>query len=161
MGDFKIYFLNFVLLIFIPAYVIPNLSSDLSEYNYEIKTLEDSRIDVREYYKLFTKSTERTLVLIMTDKTEWYISRQYSDYWDELKSKNNIGKKYKLYLAFNTSYYYNPIQIEIEDDVVYGISVGLFWGYMLLILTIGTTVYSFLSLRRKYLSTNNDLTPKE
>jgi hypothetical protein len=154
MRDFGIYFLTVVLIICSFIYIIPNLSTDTSDYGYETKELENTRIDKREYYRKLRKRTEYTLVLRMTDGTEWYISDQYSDYWDKLKSAKNIGKKYKLYTGNNTSHYHNPVQIEIEGKVVYDLKERLKWSYLLILMTIGLSVYSFTKLKKKITKPN-------
>jgi len=142
------YILNIVLIFCSLIYIVPNLSLDISEYQSETKVLSDSRVEEREYYRKFRSRVDRTLFLIMTDGTEWKISDQYSDYWERLKDSANIGKTYKLFMGNNTSLYHNPVQIEIEGEVVYALVEGRKWAYLLIVLTIGLTIYNGLRLMR-------------
>lgn len=149
MRDYGIYLLNIVLIYGAYAYIIPDLSTELSDFYLETKTLKEYRIDEREYYRKLSKRIDYTLVLIMDDGTEWYISEQYFDYWNELKSEENIGKEFKLYTRNNGDFYHNPVQIEVDNEVIYDAGVRLKWMYLVLAMTIGLSIYSFITLKRK------------
>jgi hypothetical protein len=131
----------------VPLFVVPNLSTNIKNYESEIKILESTRIDEREYSKNFQKKIERTLILKMTDETEIRLSNQYGEYWKTIQKEENIGKKIKYYLGNNTSYGSNPVQLEIENKIIYDPSESVKWGYFLLLMAIGMVIYSGNKLR--------------
>ncbi len=77
--EFGIHLMTLVLVICTPIYVIPNLSTNLSNYIKDEGVLKDTRIDEREYTgKFFQKRVERTLILNLENGKEIRLSRQYS-----------------------------------------------------------------------------------
>jgi hypothetical protein len=136
--------------------VIPNLSSDLKNYRSDIKTIESSRIDEREYSGRYgNKRIEHTLVIIMTDQTELKFSAsEYSKYFEKLQNGKNIGKNIKYYLGNYTAENMNPIQVEIENKIIYDSSESAKSKYLLLLLTLGFSFYSGYKLR-EYLKKRN------
>lgn len=156
MSNFREYTFHFftIVMIFLSIFfVIPNLSSDLKNYKSDIKTIESSRIDEREYTgKYGNKKIEHTLVIIMTDQTELKFSAsEYSKFFEELQNKKNIGKNIKYYHGNYTAENMNPMQVEIENKIIYEPSESAKSKYFLLLLTLGLSFYSGNKLR-KYLN---------
>lgn len=141
--EFGIHLMTLVLVICTPIYVIPNLSTNLSNYIKDEGVLKDTRIDEREYTgKFFQKRVERTLILNLENGKEIRLSRQYSKYWKELQYKESIGKIITYYLANNTTWGSNPVQIELESKVIYNPSQNRMWAYLLVFMTVGCMIYS-------------------
>jgi hypothetical protein len=153
--EFWMHFMTVVLLFTVPFFVVPNLSSNLKNYESEIKTLKSTRIFEEEYTgKNLRKKVERTLILEMTDGTEIRLSTEYGEYWNELQSEHNIGKQIKYYLGNNIEYGINPVQLEVENKIIYDPSHGVKWGYILVLMTIGMAIYSRIKLKKFF--SNND-----
>lgn len=154
--EYTFHFFTIVLIFLCIFFVIPNLSSDLKNYNSDIKTIESSRIDEREYTgKYGDKRIEHTLVIVMTDQTELEFSAsEYSKFFEELQSEKNIGKNIKYYLANYTADNMNPIQVEIENKIIYDTSESAKSKYFFLLLTLGFSLYSGHKLR-EYLKIRN------
>ena len=144
-----LYFLNIMLLIVIPISVIPNLSDDLKNYKSKTKILQSTRIDEKEYIKNFTKRVRKTFVLKMTDGTEVKLTT-HKKCWKEIQSEKNLGKKVKYYLAKHRSSGMNPIQLEIENKIIYDPSEIAKWNYIIILLTIALTIYSAIKIRNYF-----------
>lgn len=144
---FTNYMYNFLLIVASIFVILPNISENKSAYQLDIETLKSTRIDTREYTRKLQNRTEKSLILVMKDETEWKISDQYSDYWNRLQDTNNIGKKIYLYSGNNTTRFHNPVQIEIEKEIIYDTKVGMGWKYLLLFMTIGFTCYNWMKYK--------------
>lgn len=149
--DFRLHLMTIALLLTVPFFVVPNLSTNIKNYESETKILESTKIDEREYTgKYFQKKVERTLILNMSDGTEIRLSDQYGEYWVELQNQQNIGKSVKYYLGNNTSYGSNPVQLEVENKIIYNPAKNVKWAYVLVLMTIGMTIYSGIKLRNYF-----------
>lgn len=138
----QIYIITFCLLVCSILFVLPNMSLNTSSYKSEKKILKETRIQSEASRRLFIKKNRLELVLVMTDGTEWIISREFNNYWNTLQSVENIGKTYKLYLGHNISYGHNPVQIEIDGEVIYTPNDSAKWRYILLLMTVGLIILS-------------------
>ena len=138
-------------------FVIPNLSTDLKNYKEENKIIASSRIDEREYKGKFNqKRVEHTLVIVMTDQTELKFSAsEYSKFFEELQNEKNIGKKIKYYLSNYIAENNNPIQVEIDNKLIYDLSERMKTKYLFLLLTLVFSTYSGNKLRQ-YLRNRNE-----
>ncbi len=154
--EFTFHFFTMVAIFISIFFVIPNLSSNKENYKSDSKTMQSSRIDEREYTgKYGNKKIEHTLVIVMTDQTELKFSASaYSKYFEELQKENNIGKEIKYYQGNNTKKNINPIQVEIDNEIVYNTNENAKSKYLILLLTLGLLIYSGYKLK-KYLKTKN------
>lgn len=150
MGNYReigIHFLTIMLVIMVPLFVVPNLSTNLDNYEKENNIIKDTRIDTREYRgKYFQKKIEKTLVIILNDESEIYLSNG-QNCWEEIQSKDNVGKRITFYSGNNTSERMNPVQLEIEGKIIYDPTENVKWGCFLVIMTIGLAIYSGSKLR--------------
>lgn len=141
--DYRIHILTIVLVICTPLYILPNLSTDLKNYYRGQAVLKQTRINEREYTgRLFDKRVERTLILDLDDGTELRLSGQYYEYWGELQDKESIGKIVTYYLGNNTAYGSNPVQIELNNKIIYDTTESIKWGYLIVLATIACMMYS-------------------
>jgi hypothetical protein len=150
--EYGMHFMTIILLIMVPFFVIPNLSTNLKNYKKETNIIIGTRINIREYTgKYFQKKTEKTLVIILKDSSEIKLSDvEYHKYWDIIEAKNNIGKKITFYSGNNTAERNNPVQIEIDNKIIYDPSESVKWGYIIVFMTIGMTIYSGIKLRNYF-----------
>ncbi len=124
-------------------YIIPNLTTNLKNYDKGTGVLVDTRINEREYTgKYFQKKVERTLILNLDNGMELKLSRQYGKFWDELQAKESIGKTVTYYLGNNITCGSNPVQIELDNKIIYDPSENRIWAYLLVFMTIGCIIYS-------------------
>ena len=85
----------------------------------------------------------------MTDNTEVKLSAsEYSDFFDEIQNVKNIGKKIKWYLENGVANNMNPIQVEIDNKIIYDVHEAMKWKYLLIILTLCLSLYSGYKLRQ-------------
>lgn len=143
----KLYIITIILILFSLFLVIPNLSTDLSNYKKDTDILLETSIKtdtLRE--KLFRKKIYRTLILEMVSHKKWLISNEnYLKYWLEIQDSNNIGKTFTFYSKNNKTRRHNPFRLEIENKVIYDSSKDKSIEYFILILTISTL---YLSIRK-------------
>ena len=145
--DVRGYFLNIVFLICLFVFTLPNLSTDVSNYKYEIEQLRDTKLITEKWTEGFKEKQETNLILI-TDKNQWQISSEHISSWDKLQEKNNIGRQIKLYYRNNTSSpYINPNQIEIDNTIIYSISDDIIWSYIFLGVVLFYTIYNIIIIR--------------
>lgn len=149
IGNWKIYWTTGILIFCSIFIIIPNLSNNLSDYTKETKKFKNSRVDFGEKGKLLPKRPVHDLILTMEDGTEWKISSQYSEYWDELRNPKNVGKKFTFYSKTLLAHS-NPSQIEIDNKVVYNLKTMNITKYMLLFITLIGCAIS-INDYRKYL----------
>jgi hypothetical protein len=141
------YFFNIVIIVCSFVFILPNLSTDLSKYSYEVAQLKDTKLHPEKWTEGFKEKQETTLFLI-TDKNQWEISSEHSGSWEKLQEKDNIGKQIKLYCRNNTSNkYINPNQIEIDNKIIYSISEDMTWSYIFLGIVLFFTIYNINIIR--------------
>lgn len=146
--DISFYVFSIVIFIVALIYVVPNLSTNSDDYQHETKILESTRIDREEVTRKFVTRIEKTLVLSMTDGTEIRLSDQYIKHWSLLQEEIMIGKKITYYLGNNTRYGSNPVQLEIDNFVVYTPAEGSKWRYAFVLLVCGAMVYTVFGIRK-------------
>ena len=151
------HFFTVMFVIIVPICVVPNLSTNLKNYKKETNEIIGTRIDVREYTgKYFEKKTEKTLVIILKDSSELKLNGiENHKYWKDIEAEKNIGEKITFYSGNNTAERMNPIQLEINNEVIYDPSEHVIWGYVLVIMTIGMAIYSGKKMR-DYFQYKND-----
>jgi hypothetical protein len=150
--------MSILMIILSILFVIPNLSTNLKNYKEENKIIANSRIDETEHIGKFNqKRIEHTLVIVMTDQTELKFSAsEYSKFFNELQNEKKIGKKIKYYLSNIIIVNKNPIQVEIDNKLIYNARESMKSKYLFLLLTIAFSIYSVYKLK-KYLK-NSDTT---
>ncbi len=128
--------------------ILPNLSTDESDYSYNEAVYKKYRITETAHTKGSRTKKEKTLFLVMEDGSEYEISEDYSKYWPALCTNENIGKAVKLYHGNGISASTNPAQIKINDNVIYGLEAMLGWNYFVLVMTVLFTVYTVYEMRK-------------
>jgi hypothetical protein len=136
--------LTIVLVICIPIFILPNLSNNLKNYTKGEGTLINARIHEREYTgRYFTKKVETTLILNLNNNVSIVLNDQYNDYWSTFLDRRSIGKKLTYYLGNNkVNKHLNPVQIVLDDKIVYDPSQNRTWEYILVLITVGCVIYS-------------------
>lgn len=129
--------------------ILPNLSTDISDYKKEQKILASTHVD--EFST--SRKSYKTFVMKMTDSSEYTISNEYDEYWSQIEDKKNINKKVIMYIS-NNSVTDVPIKLIINGMLIYDIKDGLDAKYSLLILTIGLCIYFFYDNNKKQKKTN-------
>jgi hypothetical protein len=149
--DFSFYLFSIVLFIFALFYTVPNLSTNIDNYQRETKILESTTIGLKEKTgRGFGPRIEKTLILTMTDGTEIRLNDQYQKHWNLLQEDIIIGKNITYYLGNNTKSGSNPVQLEIENFIVYNTSEGRIWAFGFFLLTLAATVYSVFGIRKYF-----------
>lgn len=129
--------------------IIPNLPTSPSYYDYEVKTLANTKMETEERRNRRRRVKRKVLVLNMEDGTRWECSAQFfGKHFNQLKAPKNIGKEYKIYLAKNGEKNRDPRSIEIDGKVVYGFSENKLYQYVLLTVT-GLCVLLSVYLNKK------------
>ena len=153
--EFGIHFMTFVYVFCTSLFVIPNLTTNLKKYNKGMGILINSRIYEREYIgKYFQKKNEKTLVLNLDNGMELKLSGKYSKFWDEFQDKESIGKTITYYLGNNITYGSNPIQIELDNKIIYTPNENRIWAYLSIIMTIGFMIYSGKKIYNFFVKSN-------
>ena len=134
--NFFMYLITVLFLILAVVVVVPDLSKGIKSYNKTTKTLESSRFIEKISYRRLHKRIKRTLVLTMTDNTEWYVGEVNRKSWDELQQAKYIGKNFSLYFSHEIRNVNYPVQIEIENKIIYDLNDSKFYDYMLLLLVL-------------------------
>ena len=137
-----------LLLVVVIIKVIPDLSKGIKSYNKTTKTLHSCRFIEKVSYHRSHKRIRKTLVLTMTDNTEWYVKGVNKKSWDELQQPKYIGKNFKLYFLHEIKKVNYPVQIEIENKVIYDLNDSKFYEYMLLLLLLVMILYSLRTFNR-------------
>ena len=84
----------------------------------------------------------------MSDGSVINSSDDYEVFWPKLQEKNNIGKVIKYYSGINTSKDWNPLQIEIDNKVIYEKNANLKYVIIFIAMTIASTLFSVYRLVR-------------
>ncbi len=140
----KLYIVTIILILCTIFLVIPNLSTNLSDYKKETDILLKTSTKAGTTRKpIFRKRIHRVLILEMESHKKWYISNEkYLKYWTEIQSPNNIGKRFTFYSQYHITERHNPIRLEIENKVIYDSSKDKILEYLILIITICATYFS-------------------
>ena len=152
MSNYKEYIFHFmtILMIILCVFcIVPNLSTDIKNYKEDNNIIASTRIDEREYRdRNFNKRVEHTLVILMTDNTEVKLSAsEYSDFFDEIQNSDSLFKKI-TYFENGVANNMNPIQVEIDNKIIYDVHEAMKWKYLLIILTLCLSLYSGYKLRQ-------------
>ena len=134
-------------------FVFPNLSSDINDYKSTSQKIKQTKINIR---KQTFKNDYKTLRIILIDNTEWTINGIYSEYFKKLLDKKNIGKKIKIYSQnslLEMEENNNPVQIEVDEKIIYTVKNQLYRNYILLLAEVGLLVFLFY---RKRMNINFD-----
>lgn len=96
------------------------------------------------------------MVIILKDSSELKLSSiENHKYWRDIEAEKNIGKIITFYSGNNTAERTNPVQLEIDNEVIYDPSEHVKWGYAMVFMTIGMVIYSGKKLR-DYFQYKND-----
>lgn len=147
MKNLKLYFITLFSILFCYYLAIPEATSKLSDFKKKTKVFESFEIDSLEKKRLFKTTYDRTLILKMSDGTKWNISNMYSEFFKELKSEKNIGKKYSFYVKTETDFY--PSQVEIENKIVYNLKTSNKYNYIIIILTFILIYFCVSEIKKK------------
>ena len=140
--SYFMYLTTSLLLVFVIIVVIPDLSKGIKSYNKTTKTLESSKFIEKISYHRLHKKIRRTLVLTMTDNTEWYVKEVNKKSWEELQQTKYIGKNFNLYFLHEIRKVNYPVQIEIENKIIYDLNDTKFNEYILLVLVLVMILFS-------------------
>jgi len=144
--EFGMHLLTVVLIFCSIGFIVPDLSSDISNYNKQQKILASTKIEEREYLNKYNqKRVDRTLVMEMSDATNWIVPNDYSKFWAEIQSKKNLNKEVTMYLSNSLGHV--PVQLSIDRKLIYDVNQNLPVKYLLIFMTIGMTIYSINKLR--------------
>ncbi|GEM_PF-2727129 len=82
----------------------------------------------------------------MSDGSQINSSEEYDKYWSKIQNKDNIGKQIKYYHGVNSSKDWNPLQIEINNKIIYKKGTNLNFAIVLIVLTVIFTIISVIKL---------------
>jgi len=136
-------------------FVIPELHFNLSGLRSITKTLKDIetksyKYTAKKYFNRgsgngkrleYREQTAYTTIYKMTDNSEYNITGHNPKYNGAILSRNNIGKTIKIYTEKESTI---PLQLEIDNKVIFGIKESNNTKYLLLGLTLGLIIYSIL-----------------
>lgn len=148
IDNFKIFSITAVLLFCVPYFVLPNLFTDLKNLKSETKILKSTEvITERNYSRSLPQKYISKLVMTMNDGSTLHSSEEYDKYWSVIQKKDNIGKKIKYYYGVNSSKDGNPLQLEINNKIIYKKGTNLTYAIALIVLTVILSIISVIKLR--------------
>ncbi len=149
------YLITFLLTIYSAFFVIPELHFNLDSLKSITKTLKE--IENRSYKyterKWFNRGsgsgkrleyrerTGYTTIYKMTDNSEYNITGHHPKYNGTIISRDNIGKTIKIYTEKESAI---PLQLEIDNKIIFGIKESNNTKYLVLGFTIALIIYSIL-----------------
>ena len=157
MGSLKtmgIYLATLILVFTSAVYIIPDLKINLNSYTMETKILQST--DYKTYKSTYRKwyknprrfedkeQTNYTLILTMTDGSQYSIESDKASEFQALSDPKSIGKTFKLYTDKNNK----PVQIEIDNQLIYGLQETNESNYLILAFTLGMILYSIARFKR-------------
>lgn len=146
-SNFGLFLMTAVLLFCIPYFVLPNLFTDLKDLKYETRIIESTRIlKEKNNSRSLPENYITSLIIRMTDGSEIQSSEEYDKYWPQIQKKDNIGKQIKYYQSVNGSKEHNPLQIEINNRIVYKKNENLKYAIVLIVLMFVFTSVSAIKL---------------
>jgi hypothetical protein len=146
MRTIIIYILNLLCIWISLFYILPSLFVDISQCSSKTYVLKEIQKDTFTTKKTFKEVQHINLVLVMEDNSEWDFTNRSSKQKTVLADSNNIGKTCKFYFAPGS---YVPGQVEINDQLVYGIKDGMPEEYLILLFTVALTVYNLWPFFKK------------
>ena len=157
MGSLKtmgIYLATLILVFTSAVYIIPDLKINLNSYTMETKILQST--DYKTYKSTYRKwyknprrfedkeQTNYTLILTMTDGSQYSIESDKASEFPALSDPKSTGKTFKLYTDKNNK----PVQIEIDNQLIYGLQETNESNYLILAFTLGMILYSIARFKR-------------
>ena len=149
----KLYIITIILILCSIFLVIPNLSTNLSDYKKDTDILlkTSTKTDMKGHR--FRNGIHRVLILEMESHKKWFVSNEkYLKFWTEIQSPNNIGKRFTFYSGNHITERHNPIRLEIENKVIYDSSEDKLPEYFILIITICATFFSVKKYKKTLIS---------
>lgn len=150
--EISFYFLTLMLSIFCICDVLPNLNSDEKFYEKVNKIIDSTRvIENRNEDKYGREKVEYTLVIVTTDRNEFYISKGDLSNWDSLNSVNMKGKRLEVLLRHTTDKTgnLNPNNVNIDGKTIVSIKENIKDRYIIIGLTISSFLYSFWLIKKR------------
>jgi hypothetical protein len=146
-SDFKIYVITFVAAMCSIGYILPDLFSGLEDLENQTNIIVATRIDTRELHSRARKETyEEVLVVLLDNGGELRFTN--GDHWNEIQRPDYIGKPIKFYKNDRHSGY-DPVQVEIDNKIIYKKNDDWKATCFFLLLTIGCLIYSVNSIRKR------------
>ena len=143
------YLITFLLTIYSAFFVIPELHFNLDSLKSITKTLKE--IENRSYKYTggsgsgkrleYRERTGYTTIYKMTDNSEYNITGHHPKYNGTIISRDNIGKTIKIYTEKESAI---PLQLEIDNKIIFGIKESNNTMYLLLGFTFALIIYSIL-----------------
>lgn len=149
------YLITLLFTVYSVFFVIPELHFNLDGLTLITKTLKDIetksyKYTAKKYFNRgsgngkrleYREQTAYTTIYKMTDNSEYNITGHHPKYNGAILSRDNIGKTIKIYTEKESTI---PLQLEIDNKVVYGINESNNTKYLLLGLTLILIIYSIL-----------------
>jgi len=137
--------------------IVPNLKYQLSDFDKTTKILKSTDYESYKYNSKKWKNrgsgagfrsetrenTGYTLVLTMTDNSKYEIGNDKAKYFTKITK--NEGKDFIIYTESNNK---TPMQLEIDNKVIYDIHDTNLFSYFILAMTLGLTIYSGLKIKK-------------
>ena len=149
------YLITLLVTVYSVFFIIPELHFNLDGLTLITKTLKDIetksyKYTAKKYFNRgsgngkrleYREQTAYTTIYKMTDNSEYNITGHHPKYNGAILSRDNIGKTIKIYTEKESTI---PLQLEIDNKVVYGINESNNTKYLLLGLTLILIIYSIL-----------------
>ena len=149
------YLITLLVTVYSVFFIIPELHFNLDRLTLITKTLKDIetksyKYTAKKYFNRgsgngkrleYREQTAYTTIYKMTDNSEYNITGHHPKYNGAILSRDNIGKTIKIYTEKESTI---PLQLEIDNKVVYGINESNNTKYLLLGLTLILIIYSIL-----------------
>ena len=149
------YLITLLFTVYSVFFVIQELHFNLDGLTLITKTLKDIetksyKYTAKKYFNRgsgngkrleYREQTAYTTIYKMTDNSEYNITGHHPKYNGAILSRDNIGKTIKIYTEKESTI---PLQLEIDNKVVYGINESNNTKYLLLGLTLILIIYSIL-----------------
>ena len=144
MKNISTYLVTIFALLFSVFIIIPDLNKNLTDYYKTEKYYKSSEILER---KMLIRADKKSLIIKMSDGSEWIVGRAYSQYFSKINSNSNIGKKFTLYTSSETDN--SPSRIEIENKLIYNFDNGRFYYYFILAATSVLIYFSIIGFKKR------------
>ena len=149
------YLITLLFTVYSVFFVIPELHFNLDGLTLITKTLKDIetksyKYTAKKYFNRgsgngkrleYREQTAYTTIYKMTDNSEYNITGHHPKYNGAILSRDNIGKTIKIYTEKESTI---PLQLEIDNKVVFGIDETNQTKYIILAFTLGLIIYSIL-----------------
>ena len=149
------YLITLLFTVYSVFFVIPELHFNLDGLTLITKTLKDIetksyKYTAKKYFNRgrgngrrveYREQTANTTIYKMTDNSEYNISGHNPEYNGVILSRDNIGKTIKIYTEKEGTI---PLQLEIDNKIIFGIKENNNTMYLLLGFTFALIIYSIL-----------------